>query len=65
MLNRFSPPCQVGKYTLGKTLGEGTFGKVKLAVNTVTGEKVRRSGHVRVSGDGARGAAVAARVRRA
>ena len=26
--------------TLGKTLGEGTFGKVKLAIHTLTGEKV-------------------------
>ena len=30
----------VGKYQIGKTLGEGTFGKVKLAVNTETGESV-------------------------
>lgn len=30
-----------GKYEIGKTLGEGTFGKVKYAVNTETGEKVR------------------------
>lgn len=33
---------RVGKYEIGKTLGEGTFGKVKYAVNTETGEKVRR-----------------------
>jgi len=32
---------RVGKYEIGKTLGEGTFGKVKYAVNTETGEKVR------------------------
>lgn len=31
---------RVGKYEIGKTLGEGTFGKVKFAVNTETGEKV-------------------------
>lgn len=31
---------QVGKYQVGKTIGEGTFGKVKLAVNTETGEKM-------------------------
>ena len=31
---------RVGKYEVGKTLGEGTFGKVKGAVNTETGEKV-------------------------
>lgn len=31
---------KVGKYEIGKTLGEGTFGKVKFAINTETGEKV-------------------------
>jgi 5'-AMP-activated protein kinase catalytic alpha subunit len=31
---------KVGKYEIGKTLGEGTFGKVKAAVNTETGEHV-------------------------
>jgi len=30
----------VGKYEIGRTLGEGTFGKVKLATNTETGEAV-------------------------
>jgi len=30
----------VGKYLVGKTIGEGTFGKVKLSVNTETGERV-------------------------
>ena len=29
----------VGQYMLGKTIGEGTFGKVKLAVHIPTGEK--------------------------
>jgi hypothetical protein len=31
---------KVGKYEIGKTIGEGTFGKVKLAINTETNEKV-------------------------
>jgi len=31
---------RVGKYEIGKTLGEGTFGKVKFAVNTESTEKV-------------------------
>ena len=30
----------VGHYILGKTLGEGTFGKVKLGTHILTGEKV-------------------------
>ena len=32
---------QVGDYLLGKTIGEGTFGKVKLGTHIPTGEKVR------------------------
>jgi len=31
---------KVGKYDIGRTLGEGTFGKVKFAVNTDTHERV-------------------------
>lgn len=31
----------VGQYMLGKTIGEGTFGKVKLAVHMPSGEKVK------------------------
>merc|ERR1719213_466251 len=30
----------VGKYILGKTIGEGTFGKVKIGTHILTGEKV-------------------------
>ena len=29
-----------GHYILGKTIGEGTFGKVKLGTHILTGEKV-------------------------
>ena len=31
---------QVGQYLVGKTIGQGTFGKVKLGVHVGTGEKV-------------------------
>lgn len=31
---------RLGQYTVVKTLGEGSFGKVKLAVHQVTGQKV-------------------------
>ena len=30
----------IGNYLLSKTLGEGTFGKVKLGVHLLTGERV-------------------------
>lgn len=30
----------IGQYTVGKTIGEGTFGKVKLAVHSSSGQKV-------------------------
>jgi 5'-AMP-activated protein kinase, catalytic alpha subunit len=30
----------IGHYVIGKTIGEGTFGKVKLGVHIFTGEKV-------------------------
>ncbi|KAL6001882.1 CBL-interacting serine/threonine-protein kinase 21 [Asimina triloba] len=30
----------IGKYQLGRTIGEGNFGKVKVAVNTETGQSV-------------------------
>lgn len=31
---------QVGQFVLGKTMGEGTFGEVKLAMHTPTSERV-------------------------
>ena len=31
---------RVGNYLLGNTVGEGTFGKVKIAIHIPTGEKV-------------------------
>lgn len=31
---------KVGKYEVGRTIGEGTFAKVKFAQNTETGESV-------------------------
>jgi len=30
----------VGQFILGKSLGQGTFGKVKLGTHSITGEKV-------------------------
>ena len=30
----------LGDFVLGKTLGKGTFGKVKLGIHRITGEKV-------------------------
>ena len=30
----------IGHFILGKTLGQGTFGKVKLGTHLLTGEKV-------------------------
>jgi len=36
----FVGKTRVGRYELGRTLGEGTFGKVKFARNVETGENV-------------------------
>jgi serine/threonine protein kinase len=33
-------PSRIGNYELGKTLGKGTFGKVKEGIHIPTGEKV-------------------------
>ena len=35
-----TPAMKVGNWMLGKTIGEGTFGKVKLGVHLLTGERV-------------------------
>jgi hypothetical protein len=33
-------PKTIGYYTLGDTIGEGTFGRVVLGTHLITGEKV-------------------------
>lgn len=38
--NIHRPGARLGQYKVVKTLGEGSFGKVKLAIHEVTGEKV-------------------------
>ncbi len=35
--------CILGNYILGKTIGEGTFGKVKIGTHKLTGEKVNHN----------------------
>lgn len=40
MASRSNSRTRVGKYELGRTLGEGTFAKVKFALNVETGENV-------------------------
>jgi len=37
---RTGSEATIGHYVLGKALGEGTFGKVKLGTHILTGEKV-------------------------
>jgi 5'-AMP-activated protein kinase catalytic alpha subunit len=32
---------QIGDYIVGKTLGQGSFGKVKLGIHSVTKKKVK------------------------
>ena len=41
ILRAFPHTKRVGNYLLGRTLGEGSFAKVKEAMHTLTGEKVR------------------------
>ncbi|KAJ3209919.1 serine/threonine-protein kinase KIN2 [Dinochytrium kinnereticum] len=38
VLERERPRKYIGKYKLSKTIGQGTLGKVKIAVDTITGE---------------------------
>ena len=40
-LDPFKQGRRVGCYLLGRTLGEGSFAKVKEAVHVITGEKVK------------------------
>lgn len=39
-MNRTKIKRRVGKYEVGRTIGEGTFAKVKFAKNSETGEHV-------------------------
>ncbi len=40
LLEKYPHTKRVGNYLLGKTLGEGSFAKVREGLHTVTGEKV-------------------------
>jgi hypothetical protein len=44
--NSKKEPKKVGHYALCTSVGEGTFGKVKLGNHILTGEKVRFLGHI-------------------
>ena len=39
LFNQSRKTGSAGHYILGKTIGEGTFGKVKLGTHILTGEK--------------------------
>lgn len=39
-MSRTSAGVRLGQYSVVRTLGEGSFGKVKLAIHEVTGQKV-------------------------
>ena len=41
LLRNFPHTKRVGQYLLGRTLGEGSFAKVKEGLHILTGEKVR------------------------
>ena len=40
-LRRYAQCKRIGNYLLGRTVGEGSFAKVKEAIHILTGEKVR------------------------
>ncbi|GKT22894.1 Kinase, CAMK CAMKL [Aduncisulcus paluster] len=40
MIEKIGRGTRIGDYVLGKTIGEGTFGRVRLATHVPTGEKV-------------------------
>ena len=42
LVKSFSHTKRVGNYLLGRTIGEGSFAKVKEALHVITGELVRK-----------------------
>ena len=40
----------IGHYVIGKNIGEGTFGKVKLGTHVLTGEKVSKNKIISIVG---------------
>ncbi|KAF5308999.1 hypothetical protein D9611_014906 [Ephemerocybe angulata] len=38
--SKMFPPSKLGEYTVTQDIAEGTFGKVKMAIHTITGHKV-------------------------
>ncbi len=50
LLKSFPHTKKVGNYLLGKTLGEGSFAKVKEGLHILTGEKVRENLYARSPG---------------
>ena len=40
--DRISEQEILGDFIIGETLGKGTFGKVKLGIHKITGEKVNK-----------------------
>lgn len=47
-LEPFSSGKRVGSYLIGRTIGQGSFAKVKEAMHVSTGEKVRAVLHCKV-----------------